>query len=144
MTTLTFMVEAADAETKVPVGVYPLSDSYEVGTAMSGMWVEDPTYGGYAMGCYYSTLDSEMYIEKLWYMVEGTVTVKKNADASIAIIAEAINSYGVPVKVTYNAKEVTALNNIKIEKTARKVLKNNQLFLVKDGVRYNVLGSVVK
>ena len=144
MTTLTFMVEAADAETKVPVGVYPLSDSYEVGTAMSGMWVEDPTYGGYAMGCYYSTLDSEMNIEKLWYMVEGTVTVKKNADASIAIIAEATNSYGVPVKVTYNAKEATALDNIKIEKTARKVLKNNQLFLVKDGVRYNVLGSVVK
>ena len=64
--------------------------------------------------------------------------------ASIAIIAEATNSYGVPVKVTYNAKEATALDNIKIEKTARKVLKNNQLFLVKDGVRYNVLGSVVK
>lgn len=143
-TTLTFMVEAADAATKVPVGVYPLSDSYAVGTAMAGMWVEDPTYGGYAMGCYYSTLDSEMYIEKVWYMVEGTVTVKKNSDASIAIIAEATNSYGVPVKVTYNAKEATALDNIKIEKTARKVLKNNQLFLVKDGVRYNVLGSVVK
>ena len=143
-TTLTFMVEAADAETKVPVGVYPLSDSYEVGTAFAGMWVEDPTYGGYPMGCYYSTLNSDMYIEKLWYMVEGTVTVKQNADASIAITADATNSYGVPVKVTYNAKDATALDNVKIEKVARKVLKNNQLFLVKDGVKYNVLGSVVK
>lgn len=144
-TTLTFMVEAADAETKVPVGVYSLSDTYAIGTAMAGLWVEDPTYGGYPMGCYYATLSGD-YIEKLWYMVEGTVTVTKNDDASITIVAEATNSYGVPVKVTYNATaaDETALENIKVVKNARKMVKNNQIIVVKDGVEYNVLGSVVE
>jgi hypothetical protein len=138
------MVEAADDVIKVPAGVYPLNDSYAIGTAMSGMWVEDPSYGSYPVGCYYATLSGE-YIDKLWYMVDGTITVENNNNY-LLITVDATNSYGVPVNVVYNANPAfTSVENTTVENgTARKEVKNNQLFIIKDGVKYNVLGAVVK
>ena len=145
MTTLTFMVEAADEETNVPVGVYAIADSYEVGTVMSGMY--DAEWG--PMGSFYAEggvgTDGYFAAEKLWYMVNGTVTVSKNEDGSVAIVADATNSYGVSVKVAYNASPATGVENTKVENGgARKLVKHNQLLIVKDGVEYNVLGAVVK
>ena len=145
MTTLTFMVEAADAEINVPAGVYPIADTYEVGTVMSGMY--DAEWG--PMGSFYAEggIDNEGYfaVQKIWYMVNGTVTVENNVGL-IKITVDATNSYGVPVKVVYNANPAfTSVENTTVENgTARKEVKNNQLFIIKDGVKYNVLGSVVK
>ena len=144
MTTLTFMVEAADAEINVPAGVYPIADTYEVGTVMSGMY--DAEWG--PMGSFYAEggIDNEGYFEvqKIWYMVNGTVTVENN-EGYIKITAVATNSYGVPVNITYNAAPATAVENTKVENgDTRKVVKDNQLYIIKEGVKYNVLGAVVK
>ena len=144
MTTLTFMVEAADAEINVPAGVYPIADTYEVGTVMSGMY--DAEWG--PMGSFYAEggIDNEGYfaVQKIWYMVNGTVTVENN-EGYIKITAVATNSYGVPVNITYNAAPATAVENTKVENgDTRKVVKDNQLYILKDGVKYNVLGAVVK
>ena len=144
MTTLTFMVEAADDEINVPAGVYPIADTYEVGTAMSGMY--DAEWG--PMGSFYAEggIDNEGYFaaEKVWYMVNGTITVENNG-GFIKITVDATNSYDVPVKVVYNASPTTAVENTKVENSnASKVVKDNQIFILKDGVKYNVLGSVVK
>ena len=141
MTTLTFMVEAADDETQVPVGVYPIADTYEVGTVMSGMY--DAEWG--PMGSFYAeggvSADGYFGVEKVWYMVAGTVTVENN-DGYIKITAAATNSYGVPVNVTYNASPATAVENTKVENNnTRKVVKDNQLLIIKEGVEYNVLGK---
>ena len=145
MTTLTFMVEAADDETQVPVGVYPIADTYEVGTVMSGMY--DAEWG--PLGSFYAEggIGSEGYfeIQKIWYMVNGTVTVEKNEDGSVAIVVDATNSYGVSVKVAYNASPSTDVENTQVESgNARKMVKDSQIFILKDGVKYNVLGAVVK
>lgn len=42
------------------------------------------------------------------------------------------------------AGQGTGIEEVKEESTTRKVVENGQLILIKDGVRYNVLGSVVK
>ena len=144
MTTLTFMVEAADAEINVPAGVYPIADTYEVGTVMSGMY--DAEWG--PMGSFYAEggIDNEGYfaVQKIWYMVNGTVTVENNVGL-IKITVDATNSYDVPVKVVYNASPKSSVENVVVESTgARKMLKNNQLVIEKDGIEYNVLGTIVK
>ena len=144
MTTLTFMVEAADAEINVPAGVYPIADTYEVGTAMSGMY--DAEWG--PMGSFYAEggIGSEDYFtaQKIWYMVNGTITVENNG-GFIKITVDATNSYDVPVKVVYNASPKSSVENVVVESTgARKMLKNNQLVIEKDGIEYNVLGTIVK
>ena len=141
MTTLTFMVEAADDEINVPAGVYPIADTYEVGTVMSGMY--DAEWG--PLGSFYAeggvSADGSFSVEKVWYMVAGTVTVENN-DGYIKITAAATNSYGVPVNVTYNASPATAVENTKVENNnTRKVVKDNQLLIIKEGVEYNVLGK---
>ena len=116
MAVLTFMVNAVDDELVIP-------DTYEEGTAMAGVYSEEwgPT------GCYYATgaKDSKgaFIDEKTWLMVDGTVTVEKNADATIKITVDATNSYDVPVKLVYNASttpeeevEYTdiTMNNLKV------------------------------
>ena len=141
MTTLTFMVESADDEINVPAGVYPIADTYEVGTVMSGMY--DAEWG--PLGSFYAEggvgADGYFGVEKVWYMVAGTVTVENN-DGYIKITAAATNSYGVPVNVTYNASPATAVENTKVENNnTRKVVKDNQLLIIKEGVEYNVLGK---
>ena len=72
------------------------------------------------------------------------MTVENN-EGYIKITAVATNSYGVPVNITYNAAPATAVENTKVENgDTRKVVKDNQLYILKDGVKYNVLGAVVK
>ena len=144
MTTLTFMVESADDEINVPAGVYPIADTYEVGTVMSGMY--DAEWG--PLGSFYAeggvSADGYFSIEKVWYMVAGTVTVENN-NGYIKITAAATNSYGVPVNVTYNASPATAVENTKVENgEAHKLLRHNQLIIIKDGVQYNAQGAIVK
>lgn len=146
--TLTFMVEAADEAIVVPAGVYPINETYEIGTVMSGNWMTDEI-GGFPYGSYYGTgspdADGWYIIEKVWYMVDGTVTVENNA-GYLKLTVASTNSYGVPVNLTYNAApEGTNVEDVVVENgTARKEVKNNQLFIIKDGVKYNVLGAVVK
>ena len=144
MTTLTFMVESADDEINVPAGVYPIADTYEVGTVMSGMY--DAEWG--PLGSFYAeggvSADGYFSVEKVWYMVAGTVTVENN-NGYIKITAAATNSYGVPVNVTYNASPATAVENTKVENgEAHKLLRHNQLIIIKDGVQYNAQGAIVK
>ena len=145
--TLTFLVEATDDAIVVPTGVYPINETYEIGTVLSGSWMTDE-YGEYPLGTYYGTgypdTDGWYTIEKLWYLVNGTVTVENN-EGYIKITAVATNSYGVPVNITYNAAPATAVENTKVENgDTRKVVKDNQLYIIKEGVKYNVLGAVVK
>lgn len=63
-------------------------------------------------------------------------------DASIMEVQE--NSYYRYLKVTYPASEATAISNTETEVKAQKVIENGQIFILKNGVKYNVLGASVK
>jgi hypothetical protein len=58
---------------------------------------------------------------------------------------DAVNSYDVPIHIVYDATNAaTAIENVTVNTNASKVVENNQLFIIKDGVKYNMMGSVVK
>ena len=103
---------------------------------------------------YYMTLEGDVVeqdkdgwyvIEKLWYLVNGNVTVENN-NGFLKITAVATNSYGVPVNVTYDAAPIGSnVENVVVEgNSAIKALENNQLIIIKEGIKYNVLVNVVK
>ena len=48
------------------------------------------------------------------------------------------------LSITYPASTPTALDNIVTSKAPIKVIENGQLFVIKNGVKYNVLGAIVK
>ena len=77
-----------------------------------------------------------------YFMVSGNVVVE-NVDGHLKVTIDALNSYDVPAHIVYEATP-TSVENIVVEKNASKVVENNQLFIIKDGVKYNVMGSVVK
>ncbi len=64
---------------------------------------------------------------------------KKYTDCTITLV---VDYEAVSVKVTISS-EVTALNDATIATKATKVIENGQLYILKDGVRYNALGAVV-
>ena len=83
------------------------------------------------------------YLDQLYFLVDGTVTVEK-VDGQLRLEVKAVNSYDVPVHVVYDAS-ATAVENTMVENNnVRKVIKDNQLLIIKESVKYNVLGSEVK
>ena len=79
----------------------------------------------------------------------GTWTDNKSQFITTATIDASImevqgNSYYRYLKVTYPASEATAISNTGAEVKAQKVIENGQIFILKNGVKYNVLGASVK
>lgn len=87
--TIKFIVEAADAETLLPVGTYTIDDSGLPGTVLAspgqtGMDIL-PTY---AANC-----DPYFQIDNVWFIVSGTVTVTADAD-NIYVVLDGQNTLG--------------------------------------------------
>ena len=77
-------------------------------------------------------------------MVGGNVVVE-NIEGHLKVTIDALNSYDVPAHIVYEANPVeTGFENIKVGTNASKMIENDQLLIIKDGVKYNVMGSVVK
>ncbi len=63
----------------------------------------------------------------------------KYTDCTITLV---VDYETVSAKVTISS-EITALNDATIATKATKVIENGQLYILKDGVRYNALGTIV-
>ena len=139
---LLFFVPAADPEIGIPAGTYPIVAEPAMNTVLASQGVT--AQGVYPS--YYSTLvedGGELYLDKLWFFVSGQVVVE-NIAGKLKMTIDAVNSYDVPVKVVYDPTSTAVENTIVENNNVQKVIKNNQLLIIKEGVEYNVLGSVVK
>ena len=140
---LLFFANTTDPEVGVPAGVYPLSATPAYGTAYASQ--------GYVAGqgvwpCFYSTLVEEagtLYLDKLYYMVAGQIEVGK-VDGKLTMVIDAVNSYGVPVHITYNVTPTAVEDVTTAAGNVEKHLENGQLVIIKNGVKYNATGSVMK
>ena len=140
---LLFFANTTDPEVGVPAGVYPLSATPAYGTAYASQ--------GYVAGqgvwpCFYSTLVEEagtLYLDKLYYMVAGQIEVGK-VDGKLTMVIDATNSYGVPVHITYNVTPTAVEDVTTAAGNVEKHLENGQLVIIKNGVKYNATGSVMK
>lgn len=140
---LLFFANTTDPEVGVPAGVYPLSATPAYGTAYASQ--------GYVAGqgvwpCFYSTLVEEagtMYLDKLYYMVDGQIEVGK-VDGKLTMVIDAVNSYNVPIHITYNTTDTAVEDVISVGGDIKKCLENGQLVIIKNGVKYNAIGSVIK
>lgn len=137
-----FFAEEADPVIGIPAGTYPINDSQDYGTVLSNSGIQD----GYIYPSYYINLTAQGGISiPCYFMVSGQVVVE-NIENHLKVTIDALNSYDVPAHIVYEADPVgSAVENVTVDTTnASKVIENNQLFIMKEGVMYNVLGSVVK
>ena len=137
-----FFAEAADPVIGIPAGTYPINDEQDYGTVMSSPGVQ----GGYIYPSFYGNMNAQGQITIPCYFMVGGQVVVENIENHLKVTIDALNSYDVPAHIVYEADPVgSAIENVTVDTTnASKVIENNQLFIMKEGVMYNVLGSVVK
>ena len=141
---LLFFVPAADPEIGIPAGTYPIASTPAMNTILAA---EGVNAQGQVAPSFYSTLveqGGKLYLDKLYFMVSGQAVVEK-INGKLKMTIDAVNSYDVPIHIVYDATSVeTAIENVTVNNNASKLVENNQLFIIKDGVKYDVLGSIVK
>ena len=139
MMVLYFFADKVDSEVTIPQGVYPINHSLMLGTVLSSTGANEDNTVSPSL---YSTL-KDGYLDQLYFLVDGTVTVEK-VDGQLRLEVKAVNSYDVPVHVVYDASATAVENTVVENNNVRKVIKDNQLLIIKDGLKYNVLGYEVK
>lgn len=138
---LLFMVEEEDADIVIPEGEYIISDSYETGTVVACPGVSNgsvsPSFAG---------LLTEGGIQvPLWFLREGTVVVKNN-NGNLYVTVDAKNSYGRVIDVVIDENN-SGIDRIQSENNTGKVIKyikDNQVIIERDGVKYNTLGIQIE
>ena len=139
MMVLYFFADKVDCEVTIPQGVYPINHSLVAGTVLSSTGANEDNTVSPSL---YSTL-KDGYLDQLYFLVDGTVTVEK-VDGQLRLEVKAVNSYDVPVHVVYDASATAVENTVVENNNVRKVIKDNQLLIIKESVKYNVFGSEVK
>jgi hypothetical protein len=97
--------------------------------------------GGYVYPSYYGELD-EGSLVALYMFVGGTIEVSKNELGKLHIEMNVVNSYNVPVHITYDDITTTAVENVTLDSVqAEKTLQDGQLLINRNGETYNAVGA---
>jgi hypothetical protein len=82
---------------------------------------------------------------KVEYRVDGEVTVEKK-NGQLLLEVNAVNSYGVPVHVVYDATQGagTGVENLELGEKTAKIIKNGRLIIKKGSEYYNLQGTKLK
>ena len=125
---------------ELAAGTYPISNTYEVGTAQPG-----DCNGSSIWPTFYGLLDETgQYINSMWLATEGTVTVSYDADGYPSIICEGTNSWGYDFYVTVNADQ-TAISNVAAEAQKNgKFMEQNNVVIRNNGKKFNGFGMMIK
>ena len=117
-------------------GIYPVDDSYEYPyqTVTAGIYDEESAYPSFA------AVLGEEGIENIWWIVAGEVIV----DEELNITVDAVNSLGREVVALLAAPGESAVETTKVAGAAVKSIENAMLIIERNGVRYNVMGQVVR
>ena len=76
---------------------------------------------------------------------QSSYRVNSAYNSSGTFPTEGVRSYGRPdVTITYVPAETTAIDNVEAEQTTVKRFENGQLVIIRDGVKYNAIGAIVK
>ena len=138
-----FFAEETDEDIIVPVGVYPIDSSEEYGTVFANPGVQgDGVWPSY----YARMLEDGSLITPLWLLVDGTVEVTKTEEGYPYLEVNAVNSYGVEVHIVYDGTPVgSGVEDIQLPTAdTRKVLRDGQLLIIRNGETFNTVGKLVE
>ena len=140
MALIGFNVEATDPDITIPAGVYTIDKSGDKGTVTACPGI----LGGKVTASFYGKCNASGALQTpMYFMVAGTVTVE-NRDGNLFIEVDALNSFDIPIHITYTVTE-TALENSTVESSStRKAIENGQLLILHGNDRFNVLGTKIQ
>ena len=138
-----FFVEEPDEDIVIPAGVYPIDSSEEYGTVYANPGVQGD---GVWPSFYARMLEDGSLVVPLWLMVDGTVEVTKTEEGYPYLEVNAVNSYGVEVHIVYDGTHVgSGVEDIQLPTAdTRKVLRDGQLLIIRNGETFNTVGTLVE
>ena len=142
MVSLIFFADQIDTRLTVPVGTYAINDSQASGSVLACSGV----MGNDIYPSFYATLTEYGDLNTLYMLVDGTVVVSQNEQGNLHVEVDALNSYERPVHIVYDDDTTpSAVEDVLTEQTTvSKQIKNNQLYILRNGEVFNVLGAQVK
>lgn len=135
---LYFFVEESDPNIVIPEGTYYIDDTQNYWTVNAS----DGTIGTYPS--FYATHNG-IDFTSMYFFVSGIIEVK-NKNGKLYMEINALNSYDVPAHIIYDGSVTTDVENIINADTivSEKRLINDQLIIIRNGNKYNIMGALIK
>lgn len=139
-----FYANSYDPVIGVPEGTYLINKTAKVGSAhpSSGVDVNRIPLESFFCWMIYDEMENAMYydMEGLYCLVDGSITIK-NEGGQISVEVDALNSHDMSVKLHYKGAVVTPVENTPSQDTlTEKRLMNGQLYIIRNGETYTVMG----
>ena len=141
VTAVYFVLGEADAETVIPEGTYEINSTWFDGTVLASTGME---WDGSVIPSYYARYVDGWVAEPFYFFQTGTVVVAKDAEGQLAFEINAVNSCGVPVHIVYGTISDGVENiNVHVEGVQKQII-DGQLYIIREGKAFNVMGAQVK
>ena len=139
-----FYANSYDPVIGVPEGTYLINKTAKVGSAhpSSGLGEDYIPIESFFCWMIYDETEDAMYYdtEGLYCLVDGSITIK-NVGGQISVEVDALNSHDMSVKLHYKGAVVTPVENTPSQDTlTEKRLMNGQLYIIRNGETYTVMG----
>ena len=131
---LEYQTSTYDEKVGIPAGTYQISDSEAEGTFYASPGGDEE----FDYGCYFGVIDGDYYTP--YYMVSGTVTIYTDG----SMLVNATSYFGSTIKLVYG-NPVEAVANTKVaDNKVIKFIEAGKVVIRKNGVKYNVVGQMMK
>ena len=139
-----FYANSYDPVIGVPEGTYLINKTAKVGSAHPSSGVGEDSHPFESFFCWmiYDEMENAMYYdtEGLYCLVDGSITIK-NEGGQISVEVDALNSHDMSVKLHYKGSVITPVENTISNATlTEKRLMNGQLYIIRNGETYTVMG----
>lgn len=136
-----------DPNTTIPAGTYTINYSTQENTCYASAGFDEYYYGVQPTAVY--TLveeDGELYYNRMWFLVEGTITVAEYDNNYMKVSVAAKNTLGKNVNVIFYLPKnpATGIDSQKADGKISKMLREGQMLIQKGGKTYNVLGATIR
>ncbi len=136
-----FYNDDTDADIIIPAGEYAINDTYDNWTVKTSTGINSD---GELTPSYYTTLTESGTSKKMYFFVSGKVVVSKVNETTIRIVADAVNSYDLPIHIEYEGPLAAAIDQTTGDSIkAYKYISNGVLYIVKGGNIYTVMGEKI-
>ena len=118
-----------------------VAGTYVPSLNMTPMTVYIGSCDGYSVSpSFFGKFNAQGYLTDLWFPYQGTITV----DEEGVIAVDVINTYDRTVKATLNPKKEQGVENTEVTREINKRLENDMIVIEKNGVKYSVIGNVIR
>ena len=125
-------------------GSYAVNGSEENGTFSASLG----RFGNVLIPCYLLLIDAEGWAHAVWYIVDGTIRIAYDAQQAPVLSGTCTTYFGSTIHFTYgdidNGVEDVVVESQKSKVESRKVVRDGQLLIIRDGRTYNAQGLQIK